>query len=65
VYVSAHYELKTGKYFGGAGGVKAGETWTQDSTQATGRYRVMFIGSKVENEDFVCPKPSGWRELGD
>ncbi|MCC2638728.1 MAG: hypothetical protein K0Q68_2447 [Moraxellaceae bacterium] len=52
------------KPFCGMSHVDPGKTWSWDVSRSNGRYRVLFAGIERGNDDFICPKPVGWRELG-
>ena len=48
----------------GMNGIEPGKTWTWSVSKATGRYRAMHAGVAAGRDDFICPKPAGWKEMG-
>lgn len=48
----------------GMNGIEPGKTWTWSVSRATGRYRAAHAGVAAGRDDFICPKPAGWKEMG-
>jgi hypothetical protein len=48
----------------GMNGIEPGKTWTWSGSRATGRYRAAHAGVAAGRDDFICPKPVGWKEMG-
>jgi hypothetical protein len=64
IFVRACIEREGMKPYCGASGIEPGKTWHWSVSKSTGRYRAMHVGVIAGKDDFVCPKPSGWKELG-
>ena len=44
--------------------IEPGKTRSWDVSRSSGHYRVMHFGVLQGKDDFVCPKPPGWKEMG-
>jgi hypothetical protein len=64
IFVRACIEREGLKPYCGASGIEPGKTWHWSVSKSTGRYRALHVGVIAGKDDFVCPKPSGWKELG-
>lgn len=53
------------KPYCGSSGIDPGKTWIWDVSRSTGYYRAMFSGVARGKDDYICPKPAGWKELGE
>ena len=64
IFVRACIEREDMKPYCGASGIEPGKTWHWSVSKSTGRYRAMHVGVVTGKDDFVCPKPPEWKELG-
>lgn len=46
-------------------GFQPGQSRSFSANNATGQYRVKYIGVEKGGHDLICPRPAGWREMGE
>ena len=64
IAVKACLERVDMKPWCGMNGIEPGKTWTWSVSRATGRYSARHAGVAAGRDDFICPKPAGWKEMG-
>jgi len=64
IAVKACLERVDMKPWCGMNGIEPGKTWTWSVSRATGRYSAKHAGVAAGRDDFICPKPVGWKEMG-
>lgn len=66
VYAKACIEREDNKKpFCGSAGIKPGQTWNWDVSQSNGKYHFLYTGVANGKDDSICPRPSGWKDLGE